>query len=174
MKMVKGLCHKRLPDIIITTRHQVDVLAIPGLLFVESFLQKNLNPMAEVLLQQAVLLGGYHCCIDRLPKVVVHHLLSGRFVLAFEDIFELFKGVCPVEVNLFGPLIEIGDCFVDGEFNAKLTTVDMDLSFQFIEARVLVLHFVHLLGEIFLVKRLLEKSQRWFLVIRCHLKFSRQ
>ena len=164
MKMVKEFCGKQLSDVVIAARRQVDVLAIPGLLFVESFLPKNLNPMAEVLLQQAVLLGGYHCCIDRLPKVVVHHLLSGRFVLAFEDIFELFKGVCPVEVNLFGPLIEIGDCFVDGEFDAKLTTVDMDLHFQFIEARVLVLHLVHLLGEVFLVEKLLEKSQGWFLV----------
>ena len=43
-------------------------------------------------------------------------------------------------MDLFGPLIEVGDCFVDGEFAAKSTTVDMDLSFQFVEARVLVLH----------------------------------
>ena len=54
-------------------------------------------------------------------------------------------------MNLFGPLIEIGDCFVDGEFIAESTTVDMDLSIQFVEARVLVLHFVRLLGEVFFV-----------------------
>ena len=94
----------------------------------------------------------------------MHHLLPGRFVLTFEDILELFEGVCPVEVNLVGPLIEIRDCCVDGEFSAESTTVDMDLCSQFIEAQVLVLHFVRLLGEIFLVERLLQKSQRWFLI----------
>ena len=103
MKMVEGFCGKRLSDVIIAARRQVDVMAIPGLLFVESFLRKKLNRTAEVLLQRAVLLGGYHCCINQLRKVVVHHLLPGRFVLAFKDIFELFEGVCPVEVNLFGP-----------------------------------------------------------------------
>ena len=120
--------------------------------------------MAENLLQRAVLLGGYHCCINRLWEVVVHHLLPGRFVLAFKDIFELFKGVCLVQVNLFGPLVEIGDCFVNGEFDTESTTVNMDLCFQFIKARVLVLHLVHLLWEVFLVKQLFEKSQMWFLV----------
>ena len=82
MEMVKGLCCKHLPDIIIAARCQLDVLAIPGLFFLESFLQKKLNRTTEVLLQQAILLGGYHCCIDWLRKVVVHHLLLGHFVLA--------------------------------------------------------------------------------------------
>ena len=124
---------------------------MPGLLFVESFLQENLDCTTEVLLQRVVLLGGYHPCIDRLRKVVVHHLLPSHFILAFKDIFKLVKGVRPVEVNLFGSLIKVGDCFVDGEFNAKSTTVDMDLSFQFIEARVLVLCILYAsLGRFFL------------------------
>ncbi len=59
----------------------------------------------------------------------MHDLFPGRFILALEDIFKLFKGVCPVEVNLFGPLVEIGDFFVDGEFDAESTTVDVDLRF---------------------------------------------
>ena len=79
----------------------------------------------------------------------MHHLLQGCYVLAFKDIVELFEGVRPVEVNIFGPLIEVGDCFVDGEFEAESTTVDMDLRFQFIEVRVHVLRFVGLLREIF-------------------------
>ena len=128
MKMVKEFCGKQLSDVVIAARRQVDVLAIPGLLFVESFLQKKLDCTTEVLLRQAILLGGYHCCIDGLRKVVVYHLLPGRFVLAFKDIFELFKGVCSVEVDLLGPLIEVGDCFVDGEFDAKSTTVDIWIS----------------------------------------------
>ena len=120
------------------------------------------------------MLGGYHCCVDRLREVVVHDLFPGSFILALEDIFKLVKGVCPVKVNLLGPLVEIGDCFVNGEFDAESTAVDEDLRFQFIETRVLVLHLVHLLWEVFFVECLLEKSQRWFLVDQCHFGFSRQ
>ena len=110
------------------------------------------------------MLGGYHRCIDRLWEVVVHDLFPGRLILALEDIFKLVEGVCPVEVNFLGPLVEIGDGFVNGNVNAESTAVDVDLCFQFIEARVLVLHLVHLLWEGFLVEGLFEKSQRWFLV----------
>ena len=162
MKMVKGLCHKRLPDVVVATRCQLDVLAIPGLIFVESFLQEKLDCTTEVLLQRAVLLGGSHHCIDRLRKVVVHHLLPGCFVLDFKDIFELFEGVRLVKVNLFGPLIKVEDCFVNSEFNAESTTVNMDLSFQFIEAGVLVLHFVRLLREIFLSNNFWRRARGGF------------
>ena len=71
-------------------------------------------------------------------------------------------------MNVLGPLVEIRDGFVGGKFNFKSTTVEMDLRFQFIEARVLFLHLVHLLWEVFLVEGLFEKSQRWFLIDRCH------
>ena len=104
----------------------------------------------------------------------MHDLFPGRLILALEDIFKLVEGVCPVEVNFLGPLVEIVDGFVDGEFNAESTAVDVDLRFQFIEMWVLVLHLVHLLWEIFFVKGLFEKSQRWFLIDRCHFVFLRQ
>ncbi len=55
-------------------------------------------------------------------------------------------------MNLLGPLVEIGDSFVNGEFDAKSTAVNVDLRFQFIETRVLVLHLVHLLWEVILVE----------------------
>ncbi len=38
MKMVKGFSDKRLSDIVVAAQRQVDVLAVPGLLFVQSFL----------------------------------------------------------------------------------------------------------------------------------------
>ncbi len=164
MKMVKGSRGERLSDVVVAVRRQVDVLVVMGLLFVQSFLQKQFNCTAKVLLQQAIMLGGYHCCINRLREVVVHDLFPGRLILVLEDIFKLVEGVCPVEVNFLGPLVEIGDGFVNGNFNAESTAVDVDLCFQFIEARVLVLHLVHLLWEGFLVEGLFEKSQRWFLV----------
>ncbi len=88
----------------------------------------------------------------------MHDLFPGHLILALEDILKLVEEVCPVEVNFLGPFVEIGDGFVDGKFNAESTTVDMDLHFQFIEARVLVLHLVHLLWEVFLVEGLFEKS----------------
>ncbi len=94
----------------------------------------------------------------------MHDLFPGRLILSLKDIFKLVKGVCPVEMNFLGPLVEIGDGFVDGKSNAESTAVDVDLRFQFIKTRVLVLHFVHLLWEVFLVEGLFEKSQRWFLV----------
>jgi hypothetical protein len=59
--------------------------------------------------------------------------------------------------GFFGPLVEIGDCFVDGEFDAVSTTVDMDLSFN-LKTRVLVLHFVGFFREILLVIGLVKKG----------------
>ncbi len=109
------------------------------------------------------MLGGYHCCVNRLREVVVHDLFPGSFILALEDIFKLVKGVCPVKVNLLGPLVEIGDCFVNGEFDAESTAVDEDLCFQFIQTRVLVLHLVHLLWEVFLLNVFLRRARGGFL-----------
>jgi hypothetical protein len=120
------------------------------------------------------MLGGYHRCVDRLREVVVHDLFPGRLILSLKDILKLFEGVCPVEMDFLGPLVEIGDGFIDSKFNAELTAVDVDLRFQFIEVRVLVLHLVHLIWEVFLVEGLFEKSQRWFLVDQCHFIFLRQ
>ena len=111
------------------------------------------------------MLGGYHRCVNRLREVVVHDLFPGRLILALEDIFKLVEGVCPVEVTFLGPLVEIGDGFVDGGFDAESTADNVDLRFQFIEVRVLVLHLVHLFWEVFLVEGLFKKSQRWFLVV---------
>ena len=61
-------------------------------------------------------------------------------------------------MNFLDPLVEIRDGFVDGKFDAKSTTVDMDFRFQFIETWVLVLHLVRLLWEVFLVEGLFKKS----------------
>jgi hypothetical protein len=50
MKMVEGFCGKRLPDVVVAARLQVGVLPVPRLLLVQSFLQKQLNCIAKVLL----------------------------------------------------------------------------------------------------------------------------
>ncbi len=98
--------------------------------------------MAEVLLHRTIMLGGDHRCVDRLWEVVVHDLFPGRLILSLEDVLKLLKGGCPVEMDFLGPLVEIGDGFVDGKFDAKSIAVDVDLRFQFVKTRVLVLHFV--------------------------------
>ncbi len=109
------------------------------------------------------MLGGDHRCVHRLWEVVVNDLLPGRLVLSLEDILKLLQGGCPVKMDFLRPLVEIGDGFVDGKFDAESTAVDVNLHFQFIKTRVLVLHLVQFLRKVFLVERLFEKSQRWFL-----------
>ncbi len=88
------------------------------------------------------MLGGDHRGVNWLREVVMHDLLPGSFILPLQDVLELLEGGSPVKMNFLGPLVEIGDGFVDGEFGAESTTVDMDLRFQFVKTRVLVLHFV--------------------------------
>jgi hypothetical protein len=91
MKMVEGFCGKRLPDVVVAARLQVDVLPVPWLLPVQSFLQKQLNCTAKVLLQQAIMLGGDHRCVDQLREVVVHDLLPGSLILPLEDVLKLLE-----------------------------------------------------------------------------------
>ncbi len=110
------------------------------------------------------MLGGDHRGVNWLREVVVHDLLPGSLILPLQDVLELLKGGSPVKVVLLGPLVEIGDGFVDGKFDAKSTAVDVEFHFQFVETRVLVLHLVQFLWKIFLIEGLLEKSQRWFFV----------
>jgi hypothetical protein len=164
MQMVKGFCGERLPDVAVAARLQVDVLPVPRLLLVQSFLQEHLDCTAKVLLQQAIMLGGDHRCVDWLREVVVQDLLPGSLILPLQDVLELLKGGSPVEMDFLGLLVEIGDGFVGSEFNAESTAVNVDLRFQFVKMWVLVLHLVQFLQKIFLVEGLFEKSQRWFLV----------
>jgi hypothetical protein len=108
MKMVEGFCGERLSDVGVTTWRQIDVLAVPGLLFVQSFLQEQLNRTAKVLLQRAIMLGGHHRCVDRLREVVLHDLFPGRLILSLEGVLKLLEGGCPVKMDFLGPLVEIG------------------------------------------------------------------
>ena len=65
MQMVNGLCDQRFLYIVVTSRGQVDVLVIPGLLFMENFLDKKLNCMAEILFARTVLFSRNHCSVYR-------------------------------------------------------------------------------------------------------------
>jgi hypothetical protein len=91
------------------------------------------------------------------------NLLPGRFVLAFEQVLELLEGVSPVEMDFLSPLVEIGDCFVDGGLDAESTTVNEHFHLH-LEAGVFVLHFVDFFWQSFLVPTLAVKGKRWFLV----------
>ena len=79
----------------------------------------------------------------------------------------------PVETDFLGPLVEIGDCFFNGEFDAGSTSVDVHFCLH-LEAGVFVLHFVGLFWQSSLVLTLVVKGKRWFLVDQGHLNFLRQ
>ena len=141
----RNISSHRCADVVVAARLEVDVLLVARLLLVQSLFQEKLNRTAKVFLQQAIMLGGDHRSVDWLGEVVMHDLLPGSFVLPLQDVLELLEGGSPVEMDFLGPLVEIRDGFVDGEFDAESTAVDVDLRFQFVETRVLVLHFVYFL-----------------------------
>ncbi len=58
MQMVDGLCDQWFLHIVVTSRGQVDVLAVHGLLFMEIFLEKKLSRMVEILF--AGVLNSFH------------------------------------------------------------------------------------------------------------------
>jgi hypothetical protein len=127
MKTINGLCCQCLSYIVVAARPQVDVLLIPGLFLVESLFEEKLNHILKIHLSRAILLEGFHRQINWLQEVIVDNLLSDHLVLASKHIIELLKGMSPVEMDFLGPLVEIGDGFVDSELNTKFATVDVDL-----------------------------------------------
>jgi hypothetical protein len=58
--MVNGPCDQWFLYVVVTPRGQVDVLAVSGFLFVENFLDEELDCMAKVLFAQTVLFDGNH------------------------------------------------------------------------------------------------------------------
>ncbi len=155
MEMRERFCRECFADVVVAAQLKVDILPVARLLLVQSLFEEKLNHTAKVFLQRAIMLVGDHRGVDWLGEVVMQDLLPGSLVLPLQDVFELLERGSPVEVNFLRPLIMVGDCSVDSEFDVESTRVDMDFHFQLIEARVLVLHFVYFLWEIFLVKGLL-------------------
>ena len=76
------------------------------------------------------MLEGYQRRIDWLQEVVMDNLLPGRLILAFEHILKLLKGVSQVKMDFLGPLVEVGDGFVDGELDKEFATDDVDFRFS--------------------------------------------
>ena len=101
------------------------------------------------------------------------NLLPGHLVLTFEHVLKLLEGVSPAEMDFLAPLEEIGDCFVDGELNAKSATVDVDFRFHF-EAGIFVLHVLSFLWRGFLIPTSVIKGKERFLIDQGHLKILRQ
>ena len=89
MQMVYGLHDQRLLHIVVTSRGQVDVLAIPVLLFMENFLDKKLDCMAEIFLARTILFGGNHHGINRFWIELIEDLLPGSFVMTYEHVLKL-------------------------------------------------------------------------------------
>ena len=81
MQMVNGLCDQRFLYVVVTSRGQVDVLVVPGLFFMENFLDKKLDCMAKILFARTVLFGGNYRGIYRSWVEFMQDLLPGSFVL---------------------------------------------------------------------------------------------
>ena len=66
------------------------------------------------------------CCIDRLWEALVECLLPSSLVLSLDHILELCKGVDPGEFAFLCPLVELGDCLIDGELDGVTSIILMD------------------------------------------------
>jgi hypothetical protein len=69
--MVDGPCDQLFLYIVVTPRGQVDILAVSGFLFMENFLDEELDRMAKILFTLTVLFGGNHrsvywFCVERM------------------------------------------------------------------------------------------------------------
>ncbi len=115
MKMVEGNCLDLLSDIVIATKHHVDVLPVRRLLLVQNFRNEKLHSTTEVCLTQAILLDWYILRIGWFQEVLMNNLLPGSFVLALEHILELHEGVSIVKVDLLGPFFKLRDHFIDSK-----------------------------------------------------------
>ena len=65
------------------------------------------------------------------------------------------------------PLVKVGDGLVDGELDAKLSTVLVDFPFDFV-AWIVALQLVGLIERHFLIPFFVEKVMGQFLVNWCH------
>ena len=120
MKVDNGFCCDLFLDVEIAAGRHVNILAITGLLLVESLLKGKLNCTTKVFLAQAILHGRHHRLIS-----------PSRLVLAKEAILELSKGVSPAKMDLLVPLVKVGDDLVISELNTKFSTVLVDFGFCF-------------------------------------------
>ena len=136
---------------------------VPVLLFVESFLEKNLDCMVEVFFARTILFGSNHRGINQFWIELMDNLLSDTLVLALEHVLELQKGVSQVKMDFLGPLVKIGDSIVNSELNTKFVTVLVDFGFHLV-ARVIALQLLSLWKRRFLIPGLQEKIMGRFLI----------
>ncbi len=96
-----------------------------------------------------------------LRDVVMNNLLPGSFVLSLEHVLKLHKGVRITEIDFVGPLFELGDSFVDGEFDTKFSTVLVDFGLDLI-VRIIALQFVGL-GQLSFLSHIFSKT-KWGII----------
>ena len=166
--MIEWFCHHQLLEDVISTRLKVDILPIPRLLFAQRPLKKELNSLMKILARPAILLAQHWpCCINRLRKVLMEHLLAGSPVLSLEHIFELHKGVDPGEFTIFCPFIEFGDHFIHCEFNQVTAVILMDFDSTFVLG-IVALKLVDCRQVVVVIPFLISLIERWMFVDGCH------
>ena len=64
--------------------------------------------------------------------MLVERLLPSSLVLSLEHILELRKGVDPCEFAFLCPLVELGDCLINGELDGVTSIILMDFDKVFV------------------------------------------
>ena len=167
-KMIEWHCHYWLLEDIVSTRLKLEVLPIPRPLFVRRPLEKELKSLMKVFAGVSILFAwNWPCCVGRLWKMLVEHLLPGSPVLSMEHIFKLCIGVDPGEVALFCPFVKLGDHFYwHLGFNWVLTIILVDLNSTFVLG-IVALQLADFRQCLFVIPRCIHLIERWSLVDGC-------
>ena len=111
----------------------MDVLPISRLFLIQRPLKKERDCSTKVLVQVTILISrDWPRRINGLREVLVERLLPHSPALSLEHILELRKGVGPGEFTFFCPLIELGDCLVDGELDGVTSVILVDFNKVFV------------------------------------------
>ncbi len=111
----------------------MDVLPISRLFLIQRPLKKERDRSTKVLVQVTILISrDWPRRINGLREVLVERLLPHSPALSLEHILELRKGVGPGEFTFFCPLIELGDCLVDGELDGVTSVILVDFNKVFV------------------------------------------
>ena len=97
----------------------------------------------------------------------MERLLPRSPVLSLEHILELRKGVGPGEFTLFCPLIELGDCLVDGELDGVTSVILVSFNKVFVFG-IVATQLVDFRQVVIVIPFLFALVERGTLVNGCH------
>ncbi len=108
-------------------------MPISRLLFVQRPLKKERDRSRKVFVRVTILVAwNWPRRVDGLRKMLVERLLPRSPVLALQHVLKLREGVDPGEFTFLCPLVELGDCLVDGELDGVTSVVLVDFNKDFV------------------------------------------